>query len=149
MIYSRHRQRQKEEGGGYGPSKEESILYVNDYSDGPTTFAQLEEYRDERGHEMYVLNRAKPVLPLPPVPGQQGLLQSNESLQSQGLLTPVRVAGIGPRRAPAEGGEGPPPDPEGLFINQSLLFDTQIAYEIHCWGVTTWESWERKVQKAN
>uniref|UniRef100_A0A8B9HVM5 Leucine rich repeat containing 24 n=1 Tax=Astyanax mexicanus TaxID=7994 RepID=A0A8B9HVM5_ASTMX len=67
MIYSRHRQRQKEEGGGYGPSKEESILYVNDYSDGPTTFAQLEEYRDERGHEMYVLNRAKPVLPPPPL----------------------------------------------------------------------------------
>ncbi|KAL7851085.1 hypothetical protein AOLI_G00214410 [Acnodon oligacanthus] len=131
MIYGRHRQRQKEEGDGYGPSKEESILYVNDYSDGPTTFAQLEEYRDERGHEMYVLNRAKPVLPPPPVPGQQGILHS-ESLQGQGVLTPGRVAGIGPRRAPAEGGEGPPPDPEGLFINQSLLFDTQIAYEIHC-----------------
>uniref|UniRef100_A0A673L064 Leucine-rich repeat-containing protein 24-like n=1 Tax=Sinocyclocheilus rhinocerous TaxID=307959 RepID=A0A673L064_9TELE len=78
MIYSRHRQRQKEE-SGYGASKEENILYVNDYSDGPTTFAQLEEYRDECGHEMYVLNRAKPVLPPPP-----------------------------------------------------LLFDTQIAYEIHC-----------------
>uniref|UniRef100_A0A673CUI2 Leucine rich repeat containing 24 n=1 Tax=Sphaeramia orbicularis TaxID=375764 RepID=A0A673CUI2_9TELE len=54
MIYSRHQQQDKETDG------EESILYVNDYSDGPTTFAQLEEYRDERGHEMYVLNRAKP-----------------------------------------------------------------------------------------
>uniref|UniRef100_A0A8C6UDI4 Leucine rich repeat containing 24 n=1 Tax=Neogobius melanostomus TaxID=47308 RepID=A0A8C6UDI4_9GOBI len=52
MIYSRQQQ----------PDKEH-ILYVNDYSDGPTTFAQLEEYRDERGHEMYVLNRAKPVPP--------------------------------------------------------------------------------------
>uniref|UniRef100_A0A8C3FYR8 Leucine rich repeat containing 24 n=1 Tax=Cyclopterus lumpus TaxID=8103 RepID=A0A8C3FYR8_CYCLU len=59
MIYSRHRQREKEADG----AEKESILYVNDYSDGPTTFAQLEEYRDERGHEMYVLNRAKPVLP--------------------------------------------------------------------------------------
>uniref|UniRef100_A0A3B4YKC1 Leucine rich repeat containing 24 n=1 Tax=Seriola lalandi dorsalis TaxID=1841481 RepID=A0A3B4YKC1_SERLL len=59
MIYSRHHHREKEADG-------ESILYVNDYSDGPTTFAQLEEYRDERGHEMYVLNRAKPVLPPAP-----------------------------------------------------------------------------------
>lgn len=122
MIYSRHRQRQKED-GAYG--KEESILYVNDYSDGPTTFAQLEEYRDERGHEMYVLNRAKPVLPPAPTSSH---LQPREVLQGQGTLTST----IGLRRAPAEGIEGPPPDPEGLFINQSLLFDTQIAYEIHC-----------------
>ncbi|KAL2097036.1 hypothetical protein ACEWY4_006243 [Coilia grayii] len=146
MIYSRHRQRQKEEGGGgyggYGSSKEESILYVNDYSDGPTTFAQLEEYRDERGHEMYVLNRAKPVLPPAPACGQQVALSPPlppaDALSQgggSGTLTPGRgvvVGGPGPRRAPAEGGEGPPPDPEGLFINQSLLFDTQIAYEIHC-----------------
>ncbi|KAI5092690.1 leucine-rich repeat-containing protein 24 isoform X2 [Silurus meridionalis] len=125
MIYSRHRQRQKED-GAFG--KEESILYVNDYSDGPTTFAQLEEYRDERGHEMYVLNRAKPVLPPPPTSIQHGAPQPREALQGQGTLTST----IGPRRAPAEGIEGPPPDPEGLFINQSLLFDTQIAYEIHC-----------------
>lgn len=132
MIYSRHQQRQKEE-GSYEVSKEESILYINDYSDGPTTFAQLEEYRDERGHEMYVLNRAKPVLPPPPAPNQQGVpLKTTEMLQGQGVLTPGRSTGIGPRRAPAEGGEGPPPDPEGLLMNQSLLFDTQIAYEIHC-----------------
>ncbi|XP_055057362.2 leucine-rich repeat-containing protein 24 [Misgurnus anguillicaudatus] len=132
MIYSRHQQRQKEE-GGYSTSKEESILYVNDYSDGPTTFAQLEEYRDDRGHEMYVLNRAKPVLAPHPTANQQGVaLKAIEMLQSQGMLTPDRGPGIGSRRAPAEGGEGPPPDPEGLFLNQSLLFDTQIAYEIHC-----------------
>nr|XP_009297158.1 leucine-rich repeat-containing protein 24 isoform X1 [Danio rerio] len=130
MIYSRHRQRQKEE-GGYGASKEESILYVNDYSDGPTTFAQLEEYRDERGHEMYVLNRAKPVLAPQPMCIQQGSATLKAS-ECQGVLTPGRAGGIGPRRAPAEGGEAPPLDPEGLFMNQSLLFDTQIAYEIHC-----------------
>uniref|UniRef100_A0A7N8WVN3 Leucine rich repeat containing 24 n=1 Tax=Mastacembelus armatus TaxID=205130 RepID=A0A7N8WVN3_9TELE len=62
MIYTRHQQYRKEEGGSYCSNKEESILYVNDYSDGPTIFAQLEEYRDDHGHEMYVLNRAKPVL---------------------------------------------------------------------------------------
>lgn len=121
MIYSRHRQRQKED-GSYG--KEESILYVNDYSDGPTTFAQLEEFRDDHGHEMFVLNPVKPVFPPPPVPTHQ----TRETRQGQG----IPAAEIGPRRAPAEGTEGPPPDPEGLFINQSLLFDTQIAYEIHC-----------------
>uniref|UniRef100_A0A3B5LHG2 Leucine rich repeat containing 24 n=1 Tax=Xiphophorus couchianus TaxID=32473 RepID=A0A3B5LHG2_9TELE len=59
MIYTRHQQYQKEDNGSYCTSKEESILYVNDYSDGPTTFAQLEEYRDDHGHEMYVLNRTK------------------------------------------------------------------------------------------
>uniref|UniRef100_H3CCI1 Leucine rich repeat containing 24 n=1 Tax=Tetraodon nigroviridis TaxID=99883 RepID=H3CCI1_TETNG len=61
MIYNRHHQREKD-GAGAGPLQEDSILFVNDYSDGPTTFAQLEEYRDEHGHEMFVLNRAKPVL---------------------------------------------------------------------------------------
>ncbi|KAG7455101.1 hypothetical protein MATL_G00252920 [Megalops atlanticus] len=103
MIYSRRRQRQK------GP-QEESILYVNDYSDGPTTFAQLEEYRDARGHEMYVLNRSKPPLP-----------------DSAALP----AGGAGPRRA-GEGREGPAVDSEALFLGQSLLFDTQMAYEIHC-----------------
>ncbi|CDQ62205.1 unnamed protein product [Oncorhynchus mykiss] len=100
MIYSRQRHRQKDT-----DDKEESILYVNDYSDGPTTFAQLEEYRDERGHEMYVLNRAKP----------------------PDIRTMRRMAG--------EGGEAEPvtAESEGLFLNHTGLFlDSQIAYEIHC-----------------
>ncbi|XP_066572269.1 leucine-rich repeat-containing protein 24 [Amia ocellicauda] len=113
MIYSRHQHRKK----GH---KEESILYVNDYSDGPTTFAQLEEYRDERGHEMYVLNRSKPVFPAGY--SQQGALSPNEPLQDQATQT-VEAGG-------GDAGEGL--DAEALFLNQSLLFDTQIAYEIHC-----------------
>ncbi|CAB1317959.1 unnamed protein product [Coregonus sp. 'balchen'] len=46
-------------------SKEERILHVNNYSDGPTTSSQLEEYCDDAGHEMYVLNcsRSGPALP--------------------------------------------------------------------------------------
>lgn len=139
MIYTRHQQRLKEEGGSYCTSKEESILYVNDYSDGPTTFAQLEEYRDDRGHEMYVLNRIKPVLgptpggcPLVSVYGQQGGMKE-ALLEHEMVQTLTRSGGLmGPRRNPADGGEGPPLDPEGLFIKQSLLFDTQVAYEIHC-----------------
>ncbi|XP_056149694.1 leucine-rich repeat-containing protein 24 [Lampris incognitus] len=139
MIYTRHKQHQKDEGGSFCTSKEESILYVNDYSDGPTTFAQLEEYRDDHGHEMYVLNRAKPVLgpmssscPLVSGCSQQGSIK--EALLDHEMVQTLAISGgMGPRRNPAEGGEGPPPtDPEGLFINQGLLFGTQVAYEIHC-----------------
>ncbi|XP_067109978.1 leucine-rich repeat-containing protein 24 [Osmerus mordax] len=138
MIYARHQQRRKEEGGGFCGSKEESILYVNDYSDGPTTFAQLEEYRDEQGHEMFVLNRAKPVLSPEPAFtmlsgfGHGGLKEALLEHQGLQVQTLSRLGGMGPRRNPAEGGEGPPVDPEGMLINQSLLFDTQVAYEIHC-----------------
>ncbi|XP_029684540.1 leucine-rich repeat-containing protein 24-like isoform X1 [Takifugu rubripes] len=144
MIYNRHYQREKETTGAV---KEDSILYVNDYSDGPTTFAQLEEYRDEHGHEMYVLNRAKPVLPdalsaavsttnlgchapsdtsshtLSPT-----LAPSKEQQQEGDIRTMKRMAG--------EGGEAEPvitSEAEGMFLNHSSLFmDSQIAYEIHC-----------------
>ncbi|XP_055505096.1 leucine-rich repeat-containing protein 24-like [Leucoraja erinacea] len=34
-------------------------LYLNDYSDGPSTFAQLEEYRDSDGREMFVIDRSR------------------------------------------------------------------------------------------
>ncbi|XP_030228716.1 leucine-rich repeat-containing protein 24 [Gadus morhua] len=156
MIYSRHQQREKEADVS---EKEESILYVNDYSDGPTTFAQLEEYRDERGHEMYVLNRAKPVLP-PAPPASAGPLGGypapapSDSLSS---CSPVRSAGPGQAVSPApleklehqqepdirtmrrmagEGGEAEPvvtSEAEGMFLNHTGLFmDSQIAYEIHC-----------------
>uniref|UniRef100_A0A9L0J3E7 Leucine rich repeat containing 24 n=1 Tax=Equus asinus TaxID=9793 RepID=A0A9L0J3E7_EQUAS len=40
----------------------EGALFVNDYSDGPCTFAQLEELRGERGHEMFVIDRSKLLL---------------------------------------------------------------------------------------
>ncbi|KAB0351709.1 hypothetical protein FD754_016566, partial [Muntiacus muntjak] len=39
----------------------EGALFVNDYSDGPCTFAQPEELRDERGHEMFVIDHCKPL----------------------------------------------------------------------------------------
>ncbi|KAJ8387646.1 hypothetical protein AAFF_G00151960 [Aldrovandia affinis] len=129
MIYGRHRRQKKK-----GPRDEGGVLYVNDYSDGPTTFAQLEEYRDERGHEMYVLNRSRPVLALPPAPpprppAARGVSPS-PSLDQVGRAG-GGAGGVGLRR-PAEGGEGMPMDPEALFLSQSLLFDTQMAYEIHC-----------------
>lgn len=134
---------------------------MNDYSDGPTTFAQLEEYRDERGHEMYVLNRAKPVLPPAPLtavsttnlgcpapsdttsshtlsssgPGQpmSPTLAPNKKLQQQQLQEgDIRTM----RRMAGEGGEAKPvitSEAEGMFLNHTGLFmDSQIAYEIHC-----------------
>ncbi|XP_053177727.1 leucine-rich repeat-containing protein 24-like [Scomber japonicus] len=152
MIYSRHHQRDKEADRA---EKEESILYVNDYSDGPTTFAQLEEYRDERGHEMYVLNRAKPVLPPAPptavsttnlgcpAPSDTSshtlssgpcqtmsptLAPNKQQKQEGDIRTMRRMAG--------EGGEAEPvitSEAEGMFLNHTGLFmDSQIAYEIHC-----------------
>uniref|UniRef100_A0A3B4UB36 Leucine rich repeat containing 24 n=1 Tax=Seriola dumerili TaxID=41447 RepID=A0A3B4UB36_SERDU len=139
MIYTRHQQYRKEEGGSYCTSKEESILYVNDYSDGPTTFAQLEEYRDDHGHEMYVLNRAKPVLGSSSsrCPMMSGFVQQKgmkEALLDHEMVqTLTRSGGMGLRRNPADGGEGPlTTDPEELFLSQSLLFGSQVAYEIHC-----------------
>ncbi|XP_074525030.1 leucine-rich repeat-containing protein 24-like isoform X2 [Halichoeres trimaculatus] len=155
MIYSRHHQRDKETDAA---EKEESILYVNDYSDGPTTFAQLEEYRDERGHEMFVLNRAKPVLPpAPPTAvsttnlgcpapsdtsshtlssgaGQSAspTLAPNKQQQQQQQEGDIRTM----RRMAGEGGEAEPvisSETEGMFLNHTGLFmDSQIAYEIHC-----------------
>ncbi|KAG8515408.1 Leucine-rich repeat-containing protein 24 [Galemys pyrenaicus] len=56
MICRRRRRRKK----APGPPGE-GALFVNDYSDGPCTFAQLEELRGERGHEMFVIDRSKPL----------------------------------------------------------------------------------------
>ncbi|XP_047230758.1 leucine-rich repeat-containing protein 24-like isoform X3 [Girardinichthys multiradiatus] len=152
MIYSRHYQQDKDADGA---EKEESVLYVNDYSDGPTTFAQLEEYRDEQGHEMYVLNRAKPVLPPAPTtaisttnldchapsdtssqtlsigPGNTSnpsVSQNKQEQQEIDIRTMRRMAG--------EGGEAEPmimSEAEGMFLNHTGVFmESQIAYEIHC-----------------
>ncbi|XP_038130560.1 leucine-rich repeat-containing protein 24-like isoform X1 [Cyprinodon tularosa] len=141
MIYSRH-QRDKDADGG---EKEESILYVNDYSDGPTTFAQLEEYRDERGHEMFVLNRAKPVLPpAPPTAASTSRSPSDASSQTGPVSPPApqikqeqQEADLGTmRRMAGEGGEAEPivtSEAEGRFLNHTGAFmESQIAYEIHC-----------------
>ncbi|KAM6457705.1 leucine-rich repeat-containing protein 24 isoform 2-T2 [Liasis olivaceus] len=111
MIYRKHRKRKK-------AKKEENILYVNDYSDGPTTFAQLEEYRDERGHEMFVIDRNKPLFATYKDPqGLAGVFP--DQLQDQATQT-------------LEGEEDCPPEASELFANQGLMFQPQIAYEIHC-----------------
>lgn len=135
MIYTRHQQYQKEEGGSYCASKEESILYANDYSDGPTTFSQLEDYRDDQGHEMYVLNRTNPILGSSSsrcaMMGRKGMKEA--LLEHEMVQTLSRSAGMSLRRNPADGREGPlTAGPEELFLSQSLLFGSQVAYEIHC-----------------
>lgn len=114
MIYSRRCHGDKEGGSAH---KEESILYVNDYSDGPTTFAQLEEFRDGRGHEMFVLNRAGPA------PSKEEEPEEEEEEPEES-----RVMG--------EGGEARPavaPETEAILLgNAGLFLDSHIAYEIHC-----------------
>uniref|UniRef100_A0A452IQU2 Leucine-rich repeat-containing protein 24 n=1 Tax=Gopherus agassizii TaxID=38772 RepID=A0A452IQU2_9SAUR len=114
MIYRKHRKRKK-------AKKEENILYVNDYSDGPTTFAQLEEYRDERGHEMFVIDRTKPLFATYKDPeGLAGAFPGlPEPLQDQATQT-------------LEGEQEGEREASELFVNQGLAFQPQIAYEIHC-----------------
>ncbi|XP_038616484.1 leucine-rich repeat-containing protein 24 [Tachyglossus aculeatus] len=89
VICRKHRRRK-------GARREEGVLYVNDYSDGPTTFAQLEEYRDERGHEMFVIDRNKPLFDAyedaaeGPAPGAAG--EPGRPFPDQGLPSRPRVA---------------------------------------------------------
>ncbi|XP_036778958.2 leucine-rich repeat-containing protein 24 isoform X1 [Manis pentadactyla] len=67
-LICRRRRRRKKSPGPPG----EGALFVNDYSDGPCTFAQLEELRDERGHEMFVIDRSKPLFAEGPVVAEGG-----------------------------------------------------------------------------
>ncbi|XP_064847894.1 leucine-rich repeat-containing protein 24-like [Oncorhynchus masou masou] len=90
MIYSRQQQhKQPFCSSSRSSSKEERILYVNNYSDGPTTFSQLEEYRDDAGHERYILNCSRPGSTLPTHAGllanQQGALVLQEGIHAQGI----------------------------------------------------------------
>ncbi|KAG8430311.1 hypothetical protein GDO86_018001, partial [Hymenochirus boettgeri] len=114
MIYRKHHKRKKNK-------KDENILYVNDYSDGPTTFAQLEEYRDELGHEMFVIDRNKSHFPTykdtEGLSSFSGLSDLTEQLQDQDTSQP-----------PEDEAERQVND----FMNQGFLFQQQIAYEIHC-----------------
>ncbi|XP_006879284.1 PREDICTED: leucine-rich repeat-containing protein 24 [Elephantulus edwardii] len=92
MICRKRRKRKK----AAGPPGE-GVLFVNDYSDGPCTFAQLEELRDERGHEMFVIDRSKPLFPEAP---------ASEAL---------------PDRAPAEGAA--PAQPQGLLFPPPVAYE--------------------------
>lgn len=67
-LICRRRRRRKKAPGPPG----EGALFVNDYSDGPCTFAQLEELRDERGHEMFVIDRSKPLFAEGPAEAAEG-----------------------------------------------------------------------------
>ncbi|XP_045879814.1 leucine-rich repeat-containing protein 24 isoform X1 [Meles meles] len=67
MICRRRRKRKK----APGPPGE-GALFVNDYSDGPCSFAQLEELRGERGHEMFVIDRSKPLFAEGPAEAADG-----------------------------------------------------------------------------
>ncbi|KAM4687617.1 leucine-rich repeat-containing protein 24 [Discoglossus pictus] len=112
MIYRKHHKRKKSK-------NEENILYVNDYSDGPTTFAQLEEYRDERGHEMFVIDRSKAHFPT---------YKDTEGLSSFTGLSELAEQDQGTQTLEEEAER----QINDLFINQGFLFQQQIAYEIHC-----------------
>ncbi|XP_028726827.1 leucine-rich repeat-containing protein 24 [Peromyscus leucopus] len=85
MICRRRRRRKK-----VPAPPGEGTLFVNDYSDGPCTFAQLEEFRDERGHEMFVIDRSKPLFA--DVPPEEPPEQNPPEGLMSGLRLPPRVA---------------------------------------------------------
>lgn len=85
MICRRRRRRKK-----MPVPSGEGTLFVNDYSDGPCTFAQLEELRDDHGHEMFVIDRSKPLFTEIP-PEEPPEHNPPEGLRS-GTRLPTRVA---------------------------------------------------------
>ncbi|XP_048215067.1 leucine-rich repeat-containing protein 24 [Perognathus longimembris pacificus] len=85
MICRRRRRRKKAQA-----PPGEGALFVNDYSDGPCTFAQLEELRDERGHEMFVIDRSKPLFA--PGPEEAPANSGRTEGPAPGLRLPPRVA---------------------------------------------------------
>ncbi|XP_043547000.1 leucine-rich repeat-containing protein 24 [Chiloscyllium plagiosum] len=123
--------------GESGQSGEEGGLYLNDYSDGPTTFAQLEEYRDEAGREMLVLDRNKTdfctykdtaaqpdrqLHMLGPLHQVQTQAQAQTQVQAQAYAQAQAQAQAQFQRGPGE-----------LFENLSSgAFKREIEYEIHC-----------------
>lgn len=90
MICRRRRRRRKKAPALPG----EGALFVNDYSDGPCTFAQLEELRGERGHAMFVIDRSKPLFADAPAEAAAGLDRGPEGPEGRapGLRLPARVA---------------------------------------------------------
>ncbi|KAJ8010998.1 hypothetical protein DPEC_G00053640 [Dallia pectoralis] len=102
---------------------------------------QMLEYCDDAGH--HVLNSSRPVLTTHCgllanqqaglLAKQQRVLVLQEALQAQGQVRKVhsRVGCLGSQRVPVEILDGPTANPKDL-LNQSLLYDPQMAYEIHC-----------------
>ncbi|KAL0967038.1 hypothetical protein UPYG_G00303790 [Umbra pygmaea] len=137
MIYSRQQQHTQQTGYSENSSKENRIFYDN--SEGPTSFTQLEDYCDDVGHQMYVLNSSQPALPTHSgclvsqhaglLAKQQRALVLQEALQAQGQ---VRNFHNGSGRTPVEGTDGARAHPEELHLTQSLLYEPQIAYQTHC-----------------
>ncbi|XP_048416372.1 leucine-rich repeat-containing protein 24 isoform X1 [Stegostoma tigrinum] len=107
--------------GEKGQGGEEGGLYLNDYSDGPTTFAQLEEYRDEAGREMLVLDR-----------NRTDFCTYKDTAAEPGR----QLRGLGPlhqAQAQAQAQAQPQRGPGELFENLSGgAFKREIEYEIHC-----------------
>ncbi|XP_067908343.1 leucine-rich repeat-containing protein 24 [Heterodontus francisci] len=103
--------------------QEQRSHYLNDYSDGPTTFAQLEEYRDATGHEMFVIDRSKRDFCTYKDSAELGKLLQVGPLQDQATQT---------AEAMAEGHRPHKPDVGEVFENRSVVFKEEIEYEIHC-----------------
>uniref|UniRef100_UPI00398E3E65 leucine-rich repeat-containing protein 24 n=1 Tax=Pristiophorus japonicus TaxID=55135 RepID=UPI00398E3E65 len=102
----------------------ENGLYLNDYSDGPTTFAQLEEFRDAAGREMFVIDRSKRDFCTYKDAAELGKLLRLGPPQDQATQTQAQAQAGGHRSCRPDGDE--------LFENRAVVFRQEIEYEIHC-----------------
>ncbi|XP_038654541.1 leucine-rich repeat-containing protein 24 [Scyliorhinus canicula] len=123
VVICRKRSKQRKAEQEERAEMEGSGLYLNDYSDGPTTFAQLEEYRDAAGHEMFVIDRSKRDFCTYKDTAELGKLLQVGPLQDQATQTAEAMA-------EAERSHGL--DGGGVFENRSVVFQQEVKYEIHC-----------------
>ncbi|XP_078085680.1 leucine-rich repeat-containing protein 24 [Mustelus asterias] len=123
VVICRKQGKQRKAGQEERAEMEGSGLYLNDYSDGPTTFAQLEEYRDAAGHEMFVIDRTKRDFCTYKDTAELGKLLQAGPLQDQATQTAEAMAERH-RSHSLDGGE--------VFENRSVVFQQEIKYEIHC-----------------
>uniref|UniRef100_A0A4W3GQX3 Leucine rich repeat containing 24 n=1 Tax=Callorhinchus milii TaxID=7868 RepID=A0A4W3GQX3_CALMI len=109
------------------PQHYQNFPSYHDYSDGPNTFAQLEELRDATGREMFVIDRQR-----------RDFFTYKDSARAQAQPRPRP----GPQAAQAQEAAGHPEQPElsdplGEEQQQQqqqrgVAFKQDVAYEIHC-----------------
>ncbi|XP_062900699.1 leucine-rich repeat-containing protein 24 [Mobula hypostoma] len=118
VIWRRRGWRGKAEWAGAEGPGAAGGLYLNDYSDGPSTFAQLEEYRDDAGREMFVIDRSK-----------RDIRTYKDTAEPGRSLQPSPPQDRATQTAEAEVRK---PQQADVFENRGAVFKEEIEYEIHC-----------------
>ncbi|XP_041039264.1 leucine-rich repeat-containing protein 24, partial [Carcharodon carcharias] len=113
----------EERAAGMAEEEEQRGLYLHDYSDGPTTFAQLEEYGDAAGHQMLVLDRTKRDFRTYKDTETETAAELGRLLQAGPLQDQATQTAEAEEEAEAHG---------EVLGNRGAGFQQEIKYEIHC-----------------